>query len=71
MNNVTHPAHYTKGGIECIEAIKASMSKEEYCGYLKGNIMKYVWRYKDKGGVDDLLKAQQYLEWLTYERSTE
>ncbi len=39
---VNHPAHYTQGGIECIEAIKASMSDIEFLGYLKGNAMKYI-----------------------------
>lgn len=61
---VKHPSHYTQGGIECIEAIKASMSKEAFSGYCKGNIMKYLWRYKHKSGVEDLKKANQYLKWL-------
>lgn len=37
-DNVNHPAHYTQGGIECIEAIKASMTPEAFRGYLKGNV---------------------------------
>ena len=67
MNNhdsVIRPAHYTQGGVECIEAIKASMNTLEYQGYLKGNVLKYVWRWRDKGGVEDLRKAQVYLGWL-------
>lgn len=63
-DNVNHPAHYTQGGIECIEAIKASMSREAFCGYLKGNALKYIWRYSQKGGVEDLRKAAVYLNWL-------
>ena len=63
-NAVTHPAHYTQGGVECIEAIKASMSREAFAGYCKGNAMKYLWRYEHKGGVEDLKKAQVYLGWL-------
>lgn len=67
-DNVNHPSHYTSGGIECIEAIKASMSKDEYKGYLKGNVLKYVWRYKNKNNpVEDLKKAKVYLEWLIKE----
>ena len=62
--NVTHPTHYTQGGIECIEAIRASMSREAFAGYCKGNAMKYLWRYAHKGGVEDLHKASVYLDWL-------
>lgn len=63
---VNHPPHYTQGGIECIEAIEASMSPEEFAGYLKGNVMKYLWRYRNKGrGTEDLSKAQWYLNKLT------
>ena len=58
---VNHPSHYTDGGIECIEAIEAQLTVEEYRGYLKGNIAKYVWREKHKGGTESLKKAQWYL----------
>lgn len=60
------PNHY-KGEIECIEAIKASMSQEAFKGYLKGNVMKYLWRYDRKNGLEDLEKANVYLNWLTEE----
>ena len=61
-DSVNHPAHYTQGGVECIEAIEASMSKEEFTGYLKGCVEKYVWRYKYKNNpVEDLEKAIWYL----------
>jgi len=63
-DNVISPAHYTQGGIECIEAIKAAMNAIEYQGYLKGNCMKYLWRWRAKGGVEDLKKARVYLDWL-------
>jgi len=58
---VNHPSHYTDGEIECIEAIEAQLTAEEYRGYLKGNIAKYVWREKYKGGTESLKKAQWYL----------
>ena len=58
---VNHPSHYTDGGIECIEAIEAQLTAEEYRGYLKGNIAKYIWREKHKGGTESLKKAQWYL----------
>lgn len=65
---VNHPPHYCKGGIECIDAIKASMSPEAFSGYCKGNIMKYIYRYEEKGGAEDLLKARVYLQWLINEK---
>ena len=64
---VHSPAHYTKGGIECIQAIKASMTKEAFAGYCKGNVIKYVFRYEQKGGKESLEKASVYLKWLIEE----
>ena len=61
---VQHPSHYTQGGIECIDAIRASMTADGFCDYCKGNIIKYIWRWRDKGGVEDLRKASVYLDWL-------
>ncbi len=59
---VNHPDHYTQGDIECIDAIKSSMTTEAFCGYLKGNILKYIWRYENKGNeIEDLEKAKWYL----------
>lgn len=63
------PDHYNKGAIEAIEAIKASMHPQEYKGYLKGNCLKYLWRYEYKNGVEDLRKARVYLDWLIKEVS--
>jgi len=60
---VNHPPHY-QGAIECIDAIEASMSAEAFKGSLKANVMKYVWRYETKGGVESLQKAQWYLNRL-------
>ena len=65
---VNKPDHYNVGAIEAIEAIKASMPENEFRGYLKGNLMKYVWRYDYKGKpVEDLRKARWYLERLIEE----
>jgi hypothetical protein len=63
---VNHPSHYTDadGGIECIEAIEASMAMEAFKGFLKGNCQKYLWRYEKKNGAEDLKKARWYLERL-------
>lgn len=67
-DSVNHPPHYTQGDIECIDAIDASMSTSEFRGYLKGNTMKYLWRFGLKGnGVEDLKKARWYLDRLIAE----
>jgi hypothetical protein len=66
---VNSPSHYASGGIECIEAIKESMSREAFLGYLKGNVQKYMWRYEKKVNlVEDLKKARWYLERLIAEQ---
>ena len=65
---VNHPSHYNYGNIECIEAIEESMTPEAFKGYLKGNTLKYLWRYERKGkAVQDLKKAQWYLNKLISE----
>lgn len=61
---VNRPEHYRQGSVECIEAIESSMSREEFQGYLKGSIEKYVWRYRHKNGVEDLRKARWFLDRL-------
>lgn len=70
-DNVNHPSHYTQGGIECIEAIKASLGAEGFQAYCKGNIEKYLWRYEFKNGLEDLKKARWYLDRLIKEKETE
>ena len=65
MHDPINPSHYADGnGIECIEAIEASMSVEEFKGFLKGNCQKYLWRFTKKSGAEDLKKAKWYLERL-------
>jgi len=67
---VNNPQHYNTGNIECIEAIQESMSSEAFKGYLKGNTMKYLWRYDYKGKAsEDLEKAGWYLNRLIREVS--
>ena len=60
---VNKPLHYNIGGVEAIEAIVAA-TNEQVEGYLQGNIMKYIWRYRYKNGLEDLEKAQWYLNKL-------
>tara|TARA_R100000541_G_scaffold142_3_gene509 strand:- start:3901 stop:4140 length:240 start_codon:yes stop_codon:yes gene_type:complete len=61
---VNSPPHYNTGNIECIVAIEESMTPDAFKGYLKGNILKYIWRYEAKNGTQDLEKAQWYLNKL-------
>ena len=66
VNMVDSPPHYNNTEIECIEAIAAATGDGfEY--YLQGNIMKYLWRYRYKNGVEDLEKARWYLNKLIVE----
>jgi hypothetical protein len=61
-----NPSHYKQGGIECIEAIKAATG-DGFIGYVWGNVLKYLWRWPKKGGVDDLKKARWDLDRLIQE----
>lgn len=61
---VNSPAHYNFAGIECVDAIRAATGLEGFESYLQGNILKYLWRYKYKNGVEDLKKAHWYLNRL-------
>ena len=60
---VNSPPHYNQAGVECIDAIRAA-TDEGYQYYLQGNIIKYLWRYRYKNGVQDLEKAKWYLDKL-------
>lgn len=64
-DNVNHPSHYTQGGVECIEALKSATSNlmgiEAVC---TANAIKYLWRWKEKNGVEDLNKAKWYIDYL-------
>ena len=66
-DNVNHPKHYCKGGLECIQVIKVQLTPEQNIGYLYGNVLKYMWRWPEKNGIEDLRKAKHYLEWLIEE----
>lgn len=63
---VNHPAHYTAGGIECIDAIAAALTcqKDPMSAWLTGQVLKYLWRWPMKNGLEDLKKAQFYLNRL-------
>ena len=69
-DNVNAPQHYLHGKKETIDVINDCMTSDEFHGYLKGNILKYVSRYKFKGEpLEDLQKAQWYLNRLIKEVS--
>lgn len=69
-DKVSKPRHYASQNdeypdLECIDAIKAACSVDEFRGHCKANVMKYTWRCDHKGAtLNDLRKARQYLEWL-------
>lgn len=63
--STTTPLYYSEDGLTPIQAFdKGLMSKSELRGFLKGNIIKYVVRYKNKNGIQDLEKAKHYIEML-------
>lgn len=65
---VNHPQHYTQGGIECIDALKAAtVGKRGIEAVCVANIIKYLWRYEEKNGVEDVCKAKWYIERLLKE----
>lgn len=68
---VNHPAHYTSGGIECINAMQAAFGVEVVKGFCLCNAFKYLWRHRNKNGVEDLKKARWYLNRLIREMEVE
>lgn len=65
---VNHPSHYTQGGIECIDAITAAtVGKTGIEAVCVANVVKYLWRYEEKNGLEDVKKARWYLERLINE----
>jgi hypothetical protein len=61
---VESPDHYTAGGIETIDFMQAKLTPEQFEGYLTANVIKYMSRYRHKGGVEDVKKARTYIRWL-------
>ena len=60
---VNHPSHYNFGEIEVIDYIRDKLTPEEFTGYCVGNTLKYISRWRHKGGLEDLEKAKVYLNW--------
>lgn len=63
-DKVNSPSHYNHGEIECIDAIAAALTLGELKGFVRGNVIKYLWRMEHKGGLEDLKKARWYLDYL-------
>lgn len=69
---INSPPHYTRGGIECVDAIRAALTPEEFRGWLKGNVLKYLWRGPHKGSeAQDYGKGEWYLKRLLKEMGVE
>ena len=68
VDMVNHPSHYTQGGIECIDALKAAtVSKKGIEAVCTANVIKYLWRYEEKNGIEDVKKARWYIDRLIKE----
>ena len=64
-DSVHRPEHYNTGSLECIDAMKGMLNHDEYIGYLRGNALKYMWRFRyKKSPIEDLRKARWYEERL-------
>jgi len=69
---VNHPSHYNAGAVECIDAIEAAVTGlDGFEGYCVGNAIKYLWRWKRKGGLTDLGKAAWHINRITDKLSGE
>lgn len=67
-DNVNHPSHYNQGGVECIDAMAAAtVNKTGIEAICTSNVIKYLWRYESKNGLEDVKKAQWYLNRLIAE----
>lgn len=64
--NIAHPHRYqSSSGMECIDAISAITEDKSGCeAFMIGNIVKYLWRYKKKNGIEDVKKAKVYMDML-------
>ena len=65
MDSVQNPSHYNQGKVGCIDAIESAVTGlDGMDAVYTGNIIKYMFRWKHKNGLEDLKKARQYLDWL-------
>ena len=64
MTDAINPTHYKAGGVETIDFLRAKLTPEEFAGFCKGNVIKYLSRAELKGGAEDYCKAAWYASWL-------
>ena len=64
MTDAINPTHYKAGGVETIDFLRAKLTPEEFAGFCKGNVIKYLSRAELKGGAEDYRKAAWYAIWL-------
>lgn len=65
MADAINPSHYKQGKVECIDAIEsATVHKTGLEAFCVGNVIKYIWRYEAKNGLEDCKKARYYLDKL-------
>ena len=62
--DVEHQEHYTAQTVQPIQYMKVTMSPEQFEGFLLGNLIKYISRYRHRNGLEDLRKAKVYMGWL-------
>lgn len=68
VDMVNHPPHYTQGGIECIDAIRAALGRDGFIAFCQGQIIKYTWRCQHKGkALEDIQKSDFYSQRLKKE----
>ena len=65
MDEITKPKHYTQGKVECLDAIDSMLEESSRINFYSTQIVKYIWRLRDKGSpLKDAKKAQFYLDQL-------
>ena len=69
-DQVNHPSHYTQGSIECIDAIASALGHDAFIQFLRGQVIKYMWRLGRKGdALEDAKKGTWYASRLVAELS--
>lgn len=61
-DNVNHPAHYETGKFECIDVMKETQGIEATMDFCVCNALKYIYRHRNKNGIEDIKKADWYLK---------
>lgn len=64
MSSPIEPGHYIKNGISCAEAIEAMCGHSGTIAFWEGTILAYLWRWREKNGVQDLQKAKRCIDFL-------